>query len=139
MEKDELIKEIQALQPGFNRLFKEYRMDEPDWEPLEKVLPMEWCDGFGFMGYVGDIRMYKHGITRRYLNVDPKGKVYRYDSDKDEYFITSLDLAVDNVFDGIKEMGWTRETKVDDEFMAARRRALEEAGWTILQVGPTEN
>jgi hypothetical protein len=139
MEKDELIREIQALQPEFNKLFKEYRMDEPDWEPLEKVLPMEWCDGFEFMGYVGDIRMYKHGITRRYLNVDPKGNVYRYDDKKNEYFITSLDLAVDNVFDGIEEMGWTRETKVDDEFMAARRRAMEAAGWTILQVGPSES
>ena len=39
-----------------------------------------------FMGYVGKIRLYKHGLTRHYLNADPDGNTYLYDSEFDEYF-----------------------------------------------------
>lgn len=43
--------------------------------------------------------------------------------------------AVDEVFDEIEEMGWTRETKYDEEFVARKHKALREAGWTVITTG----
>ena len=52
---------------------------QPDWRPLENALPSEFCEDFMFMGKAGDIVLYKHRITRRYLNIDAvTGKFYRY-------------------------------------------------------------
>jgi hypothetical protein len=52
---------------------------KPDWRPLERALPSEFCEDFMFMGKAGDIVLYKHRITRRYLNIDAvTGKFYRY-------------------------------------------------------------
>jgi len=52
---------------------------EPDWRPLERALPSRFCEEFMFMGKVGGIVLYKHRITRRYLNIDSvTGKFYRY-------------------------------------------------------------
>src|SRR3954451_22582261 len=55
----------------------------PDWEPLERTLPAEQWAGFMWMGLApGGICLYKHGITRRYLNLrlDPDGdlEAFRY-------------------------------------------------------------
>ena len=52
---------------------------KPDWRPLEIALPSEFCEDFMFMGKVGAIVLYKHRLTRRYLNIDAvTGKFYRY-------------------------------------------------------------
>ena len=52
---------------------------QPDWRPLENALPSEFCEDFMFMGKAGDIVLYKHRLTRRYLNIDAvTGKFYRY-------------------------------------------------------------
>ena len=42
---------------------------EPNWRPLERVLSTEECTDFMYMGSVGEIEMYKHRDTRRYLNI----------------------------------------------------------------------
>jgi hypothetical protein len=39
------------------------------------------------------------------------------------------------VFEGIEEMGWTRETAYDEEFVAEKHRQLREAGWTVITTG----
>jgi hypothetical protein len=36
-------------------------------------------------------------------------------------------------------MGHTRETDYDDEFVAAKYRALREAGWTVISVGSPDS
>ena len=55
---------------------------EPNWKPLEAVLPVEDCEDFMYMGRVGDIELYKHRHTRRYLNISSTSeKFYRYMAD----------------------------------------------------------
>ena len=50
---------------------------KPDWRPLESAMPPEFCEDFMFMGKAGGIVLYKHRITRRYLNIDAvTGKFY---------------------------------------------------------------
>lgn len=41
---------------------------EPNWKPLEDRLGKARCAGFMYMGRVNGINLYKHGITRSYLN-----------------------------------------------------------------------
>ena len=111
--------------------------DEPDWDPLHVVLPLEWCDGFMWMFRVeeGDavIEMYKHGITRRYLMLDQHNRAWRYTGDG--HVQIPVALAVERVFEEIEEMGWTRETAYNEEFVAEKHRQLREAGWTVITTG----
>jgi hypothetical protein len=52
---------------------------KPDWRPLENAIPPDYAEDFMFMGKAGDIVLYKHRLTRRYLNIDAvTGKFYRY-------------------------------------------------------------
>jgi hypothetical protein len=52
---------------------------DPDWCPLEAVLSPYACEDFMYMGHVGDLVLYKHRDTRRYLNIDAvTGRFYRY-------------------------------------------------------------
>jgi hypothetical protein len=46
---------------------------EPNWTPLERVLPREECADFMYMGRAGEIELYKHRLTRRYLNISRDG------------------------------------------------------------------
>jgi hypothetical protein len=77
-EAEELTRKLEAGAAEMSQIMKRFGADRPDWDPLEKVLPLEHCAGFMFMGYPGEIRLYKHGFTRHYLNVDPKGNTYWY-------------------------------------------------------------
>ena len=75
----------------------EIEVGQPDWRPLERALPSEFCEDFMFMGKVGDIVLYKHRITRRYLNIDAAtGKFYRYTHD--EYVEIDRRQAFDSVY-----------------------------------------
>ncbi len=47
-----------------------------NWQPLEKRLGRERCVGFMYMGRVNGINLYKHGITRSYLNLNDEGDCY---------------------------------------------------------------
>jgi hypothetical protein len=52
---------------------------DPDWRPLEAVLSPRLCEAFMYMGHVGDLVLYKHRDTRRYLNIVAiTGRFYRY-------------------------------------------------------------
>lgn len=42
---------------------------KPNWAPLESVLPPEDCEDYMYMGRAGEIELYKHRWTRRYLNI----------------------------------------------------------------------
>ena len=54
-------------------------VDEPNWAPLEKVLSNCECEDYMYMGRVEDIALYKHRLTRRYLNISQDGRrFYRY-------------------------------------------------------------
>lgn len=52
---------------------------EPNWVPLERVLPDSELQDFMYMGRAGEIELYKHRLTRRYLNIGCDGRrFYRY-------------------------------------------------------------
>jgi len=101
---------------------------EPDWGPLERALPVEWCGGFIWMSRVDQdgsvIELYKHGITRRYLNLDHEGGSYRYNGKG--YDPIDLDSGIEWVLGELEDMGWTRETVYDDAFIAAKYQALRD-------------
>ncbi len=79
---------------------------DPDWEPLERALPIEHCAGFMWMGRDGDgINAYKQGITRRYLHLslDRENRVCAHRYVGDGYAETSLQEAIDEAFEGIEK------------------------------------
>ena len=57
---------------------------QPNWDPLIRLLSRKEyadldVDDFMYMGDVGSIVLYKHRITRRYLNIDASsGRFYQY-------------------------------------------------------------
>ena len=128
---------VRALQKGWADILKKARAHEPDWAPLEKVLPLKWCGGFMFMGYSGEIRLYKHGFTRNYLNLDPEGKPFRYTSRG--YVPTSFEAAIEHVFEGLEELGETRSSVYDDAAVGRKHEAMKEAGWSVLSLSPDES
>jgi len=54
---------------------------QPDWRPLELAVSREQLCDFMHMGKVGNIQLYKHRNTRRYLNIDAcSGLCFEYTS-----------------------------------------------------------
>ncbi len=117
--------------------------DTPDWEPLERVLSLEHCAGFMWMGLApGGIRLYKHGITRRYLNLylDAGGDVVAYRYTGGGYDPVPLKTAIEAAFAGIEGLAGVyrsdpRATPHDHEYRALRDRRLRELGWTVIADG----
>jgi hypothetical protein len=71
--------------------------DEPNWEPLERVLPLHQCSDFMYMGRAREIELYKHYMTRRYLNIARDSQTfYRYSEGK--YVEVSQAEALDHVY-----------------------------------------
>ena len=67
-----------------------------DWAPLERVLGPQLCECFMFMGRSGELYLYKHVDTRRYLNLDAEGRCFRYTGN--EYAPEELRKAITHVF-----------------------------------------
>jgi hypothetical protein len=56
---------------------------EPNWTPLELAVPACELEDFMYMGRAGEIELYKHRITRRYLNIGRNShKFYQHLSEK---------------------------------------------------------
>jgi hypothetical protein len=47
---------------------------EPNWAPLEMTVTACELDNFMYMGRAGEIELYKHRLTRRYLNIHSDGR-----------------------------------------------------------------
>lgn len=70
---------------------------EPNWRPLEMVLKQGDCEDFMYMGRAGEIELYKHRWTRRYLNISADGgRFYRLTGDA--YIEISRGEAIEHVF-----------------------------------------
>lgn len=138
MESPDKHEKIRALSRMLDQWAEENLGDDPIWQPLESVVPADWCGGFMWMNRVVDkgvvIELYKHGITRRYLNLDAEGGAYQWTGEG--YEPMPLEDAVEHVFGGLVKMGWDPVTKYDDAFKAEKYRSLREAGWTVINVGP---
>jgi len=71
---------------------------EPDWKPLEKLVAAVHLDAFMHMGHVGDIQLYKHRMTRRYLNIDAvSGRCFQLSDGK--YSPVAPEYAVEYVLE----------------------------------------
>ena len=67
-----------------------------DWRPLERMLGTRRCVDFMFMGRSGQIHLYKHRDTRRYLNIALDGRCFRYSAHG--YQPIGLEEAIERVF-----------------------------------------
>lgn len=134
-DKEFLKKAERELFPLLRQEMVAHGCNEPDWDPLEKVLPYAWCAGFMFMGYEGEIRIYKHGHTRRCLYIDPKGNAYRRAVAGFEQ--VPIGDAIEDVFEGLDAFGFTRSTPCDEKHMKIRHRIIKErTGFDIVTVAP---
>lgn len=108
----ELARRLRAMRsPAERTIERPAGMHEPDWAPLERTLPAAHCAAFMWMGWAvrpdgPPIARYKHGVTRRYLNLDEGGVAYRYVAAPDpawcgSYVRTPLELALEDAFNGI--------------------------------------
>jgi hypothetical protein len=70
---------------------------EPNWRPLEMALASSDCEHFMYMGRSGEIELYKHRCTRRYLNISSDGRRF-YRLVGNEYIATSRGEAIEHVF-----------------------------------------
>lgn len=70
---------------------------EPNWRPLEMVLTPGHCEEFMYMGRTGEIELYKHRWTRRYLNISTDGQRF-YRSVGDSYIEIARAEAIEHVF-----------------------------------------
>jgi hypothetical protein len=69
---------------------------EPNWAPLERAVPATELENFMYMGRAGEIELYKHRITRRYLNIGQNSqRFYRYHNG--EYAEISRAAALEHV------------------------------------------
>lgn len=72
------------------------KVDEPNWKPLESVLPRFACEEFMYMGRCGDIHLYKHYFSRRYLNNSSDAEhFYRYSAGL--YLEVTREIALDSL------------------------------------------
>jgi hypothetical protein len=112
---------------------------QANWKPLENRLGRERCLGFMYMGRLNGINLYKHGITRTYLNLDDEGNCYIATS-SGCYRRADFDCELRKLEDILKVFDATLETPYDDVFVARREAALLRQGISLLtlQIDPND-
>jgi hypothetical protein len=68
----------------------------PNWTLLETVVSPLECDDYMYIGRAGQIELYKHVLTRRYLNISHDGRRF-YPRERDGYIEISKTEALDYV------------------------------------------
>jgi hypothetical protein len=105
----------------------------PIWMPLEKRLGRRRCAGFMFMGRMSGINLYKHGTTRTYLNLDDDGNCFVYRGNG-QYVPADFSVELEKLEAILKQQGETLESVYDDEYIARKAAALNEARIPLLQI-----
>ena len=110
-----------------------------NWQPLEKRLGRGRCVGFMFMGRVNGINLYKHGITRSYLNLDDEGNCY-VATGSGCYSQADFEFELRKLQETLKDLHAALETPYDDVFVARKREELRQFGISLLtlQIDPQE-
>lgn len=104
-----------------------------DWTPLENRLKPAQCAGFMFMGKLNGVNLYKHGLTRRYLNLADDGRAFRH-VDRGRFEEIPFEEALAWVAEPLAAMGETLETPYDEEYKERRSAALRAAGIDELRI-----
>jgi hypothetical protein len=114
-------------------------MGEPNWNPLEKRLGRHRCAGFMYMGRVNGINLYKHGISRSYLNLDDEGNCHAA-SERGCYLPANFDAELAKLEKCLEQLNATLETPYDESFIAQKHEALRRQGIPLLtfQVEPDD-
>ena len=112
---------------------------EANWKPLETRMGRARCAGFMFMGRVNGINLYKHGISRSYLNLDDDGNCY-IARRPGCYIAVDFGQELSRLEERLKGLGATLETSYDESFIAQKREVLRQHGVSLLtiQVEPDE-
>lgn len=106
---------------------------EPNWKPLEFRLGRARCLGFMYMGRVNGINLYKHGISRTYLNLDDDGDCYVQERPGCCVHV-EFELELEKLEKILKGLQATLQTPYDEFFVARKRQALREQGISLLTV-----
>lgn len=85
-----------------------------------------------YMQRVGDIRCYKHGITRQYLNIDTSVRCYVYRGKRKGWVEIDPAVAIDIAYKGIETLGETRESKYDAAYRNRKYTALSARGYRLI-------
>ena len=85
------------------------------------------------MGRVNGITLYKHGITRTYLNLDDAGNCY-VKAEKGSYAPGNWETELDELEACLATLGDRLATPYDEEFIVRRRNALQEQGISLLTI-----
>jgi len=112
---------------------------EANWKPLESRLGRKRCVGFMYMGRVNGINLYKHGITRTYLNLDDEGNCY-IATGSGCHMRADFKFELRKLQETLKGLHATLETPYDDVFIARKQEVLRQHGVSLLtfQVEPRE-
>jgi hypothetical protein len=86
--------------------------------------------GLHVHGKLIGIHLYKHGLTRRYLNLGDDGRAYRCGRFKEIPF----EDALSRVAEPLAEMGETLETPYDEDYRARWAAALRAVGCEELRI-----
>ena len=101
-------------------------MMQANWKPLENRLGRARCAGFMYLGRVNGINVYKHGISRSYLNLDDDGNCY-IAGEPGCYLSADFDEC-------LKDLQATLETPYDETFIARKREVLRQRGISLLTI-----
>jgi hypothetical protein len=107
-DRETLVAKLEELRPEFAKLMRQFGAHEPDFGPLMRLL----MDDFMFMGYSSGVRMYKHKLTRRYLNIDEQGRTYRWDDPRNAYIPQTVASALAHTFAELEKFwGYGHESR----------------------------
>lgn len=106
---------------------------EPNWKPLEARLGTARCAGFMFMGRANGINLYKHGISRTYLNLDDAGTCF-VSSLRGCYVPADFEKELAKLEQCLKGLQATLETPYDELFIAWKRTILRQEGIDLLTI-----
>jgi hypothetical protein len=112
---------------------------EPDGKPLEDRLGRARCVGFMYMGRINGVHLYKHGITRTYLQADDAGNCF-VPTGKGCYAPADWDQEIRLLEECLRSLGATLETPYDDGFKLRQQLALKKEGISLvtLDVEPAD-
>ena len=105
---------------------------KPNCQHLIEKLGQERCVGFMYMARIHGIHLYKHGISRTYLNLDDSGQCFRYRNAPFEKVDFAVELA--KLEASLAELGETLKSVYDEAYIAQKKEALREAGIPLLWV-----
>ena len=85
------------------------------------------------MGRVNGINLYKHGITRTYLNLDDAGNCYVFRGNG-RFDPADFSRELKNLEAALAEQGETLQSPYDGAYIARKTRALASTGIPTLRI-----